>query len=68
MAMHQGFLDAGLESPFDEKWFDRPSHDDRVTTKIDVRVHYAARSGALKAHATQIDPTSPFWFGLPDEV
>jgi mycothiol S-conjugate amidase len=22
----------------------------------------------LKAHATQVDPTSPFWFGLPPEV
>ena len=23
---------------------------------------------ALKAHATQVDPTSKFWFGLPPEV
>ncbi len=23
------------------------------------------RSNALKAHATQVDPNSPFWFGLP---
>ena len=67
-AMHQGFLDHGVESPFDEKWFDRPSHDHLITTQVDVRDFYAARSGALKAHATQIDPTSPFWFGLPDEV
>ena len=22
----------------------------------------------MKAHATQVDPTSPFWFGLPPEV
>jgi mycothiol S-conjugate amidase len=22
----------------------------------------------LKAHATQVDPTSKFWFGLPPEV
>ena len=26
------------------------------------------RAEALKAHATQVDPTSPFWFGLPPEV
>jgi mycothiol S-conjugate amidase len=26
------------------------------------------KSAALRAHATQIDPTSPFWFGLPEEV
>ncbi|QXC61448.1 mycothiol conjugate amidase Mca [Aquihabitans sp. G128] len=68
VAMHQGFLDAGIESPFDQKWFDRPSHDERITTQVDVQDFYAARSGALKAHATQIDPESPFWFGLPDGV
>lgn len=68
VALHQGFLDAGLESPFDQKWFDRPSHDDRITSRVDISGHYAARSGALRAHATQIDPASPFWFGLPDDV
>ncbi len=26
------------------------------------------RDEALLAHATQIDPTSKFWFGLPPEV
>ena len=26
------------------------------------------RAEALKAHATQVDPNSPFWFGLPPEV
>lgn len=68
VAMHEGFQSAGIESPFDQKWFDRPSHDHLITTQVDVRNFYAARSGALKAHATQIDPTSPFWFGLPDDV
>ena len=68
VAMHQGFLDAGLESPFDQKWFDRPTQDHLITTQVDVREFYSARSGALKAHATQIDPTSKFWFGLPDDV
>ncbi len=28
----------------------------------------ARAKAALLAHATQIDPGSPFWFGLPDEV
>lgn len=68
VAMHQAFMDAGLESPFDQKWFDRPTQDHLITTQIDVREFYSARSGALKAHATQIDPTSKFWFGLPDDV
>ena len=68
VAMHQGFLDAGLESPFDQKWFDRPSHDHLITTQVDIEAFYSHRSGALRAHATQIDPSSPFWFGLPDAV
>ena len=68
VAMHQAFMDAGLESPFDQKWFDRPTQDHLITTQVDVREFYSARSGALKAHATQIDPTSKFWFGLPDDV
>lgn len=68
LALHEGFLEAGLESPFEERWFERPSQDDRITTRIDVEAFYPVRAGALRAHATQIDPTSPFWFGLPDDV
>ena len=30
--------------------------------------YYHVRADALRAHATQVDPTSPFWFGLPDDV
>lgn len=67
-ALHQGFLDAGLESPFDRRWFEQRSQDDRITTRIEIADFYRARVEALKAHATQIDPTSAFWFGLPDEV
>ena len=26
------------------------------------------RGEALRAHATQVDPNSPFWFGLPPEA
>jgi mycothiol S-conjugate amidase len=68
VAQHEAFLAAGLESPFTEEWFARPSRDDRITTSIDVTGLYPVRAGALRAHATQIDPASPFWFGLPDEV
>jgi mycothiol S-conjugate amidase len=60
-----GFL--GLKSPFDTKWFDRPSLDHRITTKIDVSGHYGARREALLAHETQVDPDESFWFGLPDD-
>ncbi|HEX2849822.1 MAG TPA: mycothiol conjugate amidase Mca [Acidimicrobiales bacterium] len=68
VATHEKFLELGLESPYDEKWFSRPSQDDRITTKIDVSDHADVRRDALLAHATQIDPNSPFWFGLPPEV
>ena len=38
------------------------------TTTIDVTGFTQVRGEALKAHATQVDPNSPFWFGLPPEV
>ncbi len=68
VATHEKFLELGLESPYDDKWFERPSQDDRITTKIDVSGFADVRRDALLAHATQVDPTSPFWFGLPPEV
>jgi mycothiol S-conjugate amidase len=68
VAMSAAFEANGLESPFDSRWTDRPDQDHRLTTHIDVSGLYQVRAGALKAHATQIDPTSPFWFGLPDDV
>jgi mycothiol S-conjugate amidase len=68
VAMHEKFQELGIESPFDEKWFERPSQDHRITTQIHIGDHDDARRAALLAHATQIDPESPFWFGLPAEV
>ena len=66
-AHHETFLRLGLESPYDEKWFERPSQDDRITTKIPIQEYYGARRAALLAHATQVDPDEKFWFGLPDD-
>jgi mycothiol S-conjugate amidase len=68
LAIHEKMLQLGLESPFDDRWFERPSHDDRITTRIEVSDWYDRRAAALLAHATQIDPESPFWFGLPPDV
>ena len=68
LAMHEKFLELDMKSPYDDRWFNRPSQDDRITTKIDVTGFMRQRREALLAHATQIDPTSPFWFGLPPEV
>jgi mycothiol S-conjugate amidase len=67
-AMHHKMLELGIESPFDERWFERPSQDHRLTTHVDITGWTHVRRQALLAHATQVDPTSKFWFGLPDEV
>jgi mycothiol S-conjugate amidase len=64
-AMHRRFGELGLESPFSDDWFKRPSHDDQITTSIDIAGFNEVRIDALLAHETQVDPTSPFWFGLP---
>jgi mycothiol S-conjugate amidase len=65
---HAKYLELGLESPFSDEWFSRPWQDDRITTSIDIEGYAGVRLDALLAHATQVDPESPFWFGLPREV
>lgn len=67
IAVHEGMLRLRGESPFDQAWLDRPGHDERITTKLDIGAYLSARSGSLRAHATQVDPTEPWWFGLSDE-
>ncbi|MGH9189530.1 MAG: mycothiol conjugate amidase Mca [Acidimicrobiales bacterium] len=67
-ALHEKFLELGIESPFDQKWLERPGHDERITTRVHVPDGEEVRRAALLAHATQIDPASPFWFGLPSDV
>ena len=39
-----------------------------ITTSVDISDFADVRREALLAHATQVDPKSPFWFGLPPEV
>lgn len=68
LALNEAFIANEIKSPFDETWLERPDQDHRLTTHIDVTGLYQVRAGALRAHATQIDPESPFWFGLPDSV
>jgi mycothiol S-conjugate amidase len=65
---HQKFVELGMQSPYEEKWLDRPWEDHRITTRIPVGDYYEVRINALLAHATQIDPESPWWFGLPPDV
>ncbi len=67
-ARHDAFVERGLESPYDERWFDRPDTDHMITTRVSIEGFTGVRREGLLAHATQIDPASPFWFGLPAEV
>jgi mycothiol S-conjugate amidase len=66
-AMHRRFGELGLESPFQDAWFETEWGDSGITTEVDVAGFSEVRSEALLAHETQIDPKSPFWFGLPPE-
>jgi mycothiol S-conjugate amidase len=69
VAQHQAFLRLGLKSPFNaERWKRWPSMDYRLTTKVFVGDHWQQVQNALRAHATQIDPQSLYWFGLPPDV
>jgi mycothiol S-conjugate amidase len=73
VAMHEKMLELGLESPY-ARWFEQKPDDPPppppppLTTRIEVAAYYGHRKEALLAHATQIDPQSPFWFALPDDV
>jgi mycothiol S-conjugate amidase len=66
--IHAKFLELGLESPFDEKRLARIEQNETYTTTIDIDGFQQVRAEALKAHATQVDPNSPFWFGLPPDA
>jgi mycothiol S-conjugate amidase len=66
-AIHEAMIELRGESPFEDDWLNRPGHDHRITTRLDVSNFLWARSAALRAHATQVDPAEPWWFGLSDE-
>ena len=73
-SMHDWFVEQGEESPF-TKWIERieaearepAEHDDRTTTRIDVRDYLDVGRAALLAHRTQVPPDS-FFFRVPLEV
>ncbi|HTR71095.1 MAG TPA: mycothiol conjugate amidase Mca [Mycobacteriales bacterium] len=69
-ALHQAMVEAGLESPYEERlkeWADRPEIGSRVTTRVRCAEYFPVRDQALLAHATQVDPTS-FWFSCPLDI
>jgi mycothiol S-conjugate amidase len=71
-AMHEKFLELGMESPFSEERMARLMKVEREGVApdavIDINGYASTFREALLAHATQVDPTSPHWFGLPPEV
>ncbi|MDT7781788.1 MAG: mycothiol S-conjugate amidase [Pseudonocardiales bacterium] len=71
LAFHEAMEARGLESPYTE-WLanwdaNRPDVMDRVTTQVECAEYFEIRDEALKAHATQIDPTSR-WFAIPQDL
>ncbi|SEQ17124.1 mycothiol S-conjugate amidase [Lentzea xinjiangensis] len=71
LAFHEAMEARGLESPYTE-WLanwdpQRPDVMDRVTTRVECADYFDVRDEALKAHATQIDPTSR-WFAIPMDM
>ncbi|MEU7475612.1 mycothiol conjugate amidase Mca [Lentzea sp. NPDC042327] len=71
VAFHEALEARGLESPYTE-WLAnwdaaRPDVMDRVTTRVQCSEYFDVRDEALKAHATQIDPTSR-WFAIPMDI
>ncbi|NMH98576.1 mycothiol conjugate amidase Mca [Pseudonocardia sp. K10HN5] len=71
VAFHEALLSHGLESPYEE-WLanwpeERQDPGLRVTTRVRCDEWFSVRDEALKAHATQIDPTSR-WFFVPHEI
>lgn len=77
-AMHHKFLELGLESPLSDERMKRMLEAEeaeasgqapvRPEITVDVTGHASVMREALIAHATQVDPNSPWWFGLPPEV
>ncbi|GAB2598752.1 mycothiol S-conjugate amidase [Paractinoplanes abujensis] len=70
LALHEGMLAAGLESPYTEwleKWSDRDDRGDKITTRVECGEFFETRDEALRAHATQVDPDG-FWFKIPLEL
>lgn len=65
--MHARFVELGIESPYSDEWLGRAWQDHRITTRVHVGEYHDVRTNALLAHATQIDPTSKWWFGLPED-
>ena len=76
VALHEEMIRRGLESPYTkifEEFQERAKkrgedwHEPEITTRVACGEFFEVRDEALKAHATQVDPTG-FWFRCPIEV
>jgi mycothiol S-conjugate amidase len=77
-AMHDKFVELGMESPYTDERFARMLEAEAADEEkrepagthvvVDISGHTSVVREALLAHATQVDPTSRHWFGLPPEV
>jgi mycothiol S-conjugate amidase len=69
-ALAEKFKELGLELPWGEERLEMMANapQEELTTELDVAPWSYARDNALRAHATQVDPNSVFWFGLPPDV
>lgn len=70
MAMVEKFAELGLPIPWGEERLAMMAEvpQEEITTEVNVADWQNVRDEALRAHATQVDPNSPFWFGLPQDV
>jgi mycothiol S-conjugate amidase len=79
-AMYDKFIEMGIEPPISDERLARMlkaesgDHDEadrkpaRPRIVIDINGHNSVMRDALLAHETQVDPNSPWWFGLPPDV
>ena len=72
VALHEEMLRRGMDSPYAKIVDERAEsgqdrHPLEITTRVPCGDFYEVREAALKAHATQVDP-SGFWFACPLEV
>jgi mycothiol S-conjugate amidase len=79
-AMYDKFVEMGIEPPISDERLERMlkaesgDHDEadrkpgRPRIVMDISGHNSVMRDALLAHATQVDPNSPWWFGLPPDV
>jgi mycothiol S-conjugate amidase len=70
VALAKKFRELGMEIPWGEERMElmAKAPQEEITTEIDTSEWAHVREDALRAHATQVDPSSPFWFGLPADV